>query len=136
MANWYGSSRTNYFRVKDADAFRAAMKDYEIDVWTPHQPDIDEPNMFALGSKTEDGGWPSYDLETDTDFEMIEKVWPHLAEGEVAVFQTIGAEKRRYLTGYAEAVNHKGKRVAVSIEDIYALAKRRFKVEAITRATY
>lgn len=132
MANWYGSSRTNYFRVKDADAFRRAMEQFEVDVWNKEG----DATLFGLGANTEDGGWPSYDMETDEDFDFADKVSPHLAEGEICVMQTIGAEKLRYLSGFATAINHLGERVDVSIRDIYQLAKDKFKVEHITEATY
>ena len=61
MANWYGSSRTNYVRVKDADAFRKDMEQYEVEIFTNR----DDQQMFALGANTEDGEWPGYDPETD-----------------------------------------------------------------------
>jgi hypothetical protein len=40
----------------------------------------------------------------------------------------IGAEKLRYLTGVAIAVNHKGRAAVVSLDDIYRKAARTFRV--------
>jgi len=133
MADWHGSSRTNYFHVKDAQAFREAMSKFDVEVWD----DKEDPALFGLGCGDDSNGdWPSYDIESDDDFEFVDKVWPHLADGEVAVFQTIGAEKLRYLSGYSIAVNHTGERVSVGLGDIYELAKRTFNVEHVSEATY
>jgi len=133
MADWIGSSRTNYFRVKDPEAFETAMAHLDVEVWN----NKDDPRLFGIGcGKDSNGDWPSCDVETDEDFDFVEKVWPHLAEGEVAVFQTIGSEKLCYLTGHATAVNHQGKRIDLDIGDIYERAKRRFEVAQITEASY
>ena len=32
MADWYGVVRTNYFRVKDVEAFKAAFANYDVKV--------------------------------------------------------------------------------------------------------
>ena len=50
----------------------------------------------------------------------------------------IGAEKLRYLTGIAIAVNHKGRAAVVSLDDVYRKAARTFRVQEnkITRAAY
>jgi hypothetical protein len=50
----------------------------------------------------------------------------------------IGAEKLRYLTGVAIAVNHKGRVVEVTLSDIYRKAARSFRIAEgeITEATY
>jgi hypothetical protein len=50
----------------------------------------------------------------------------------------IGAEKLRYLTGVAIAVNHKGRVVQLTLSDIYCKAARAFRVaeSEITQAAY
>lgn len=69
MANWYGSARSNYVRIKDKSAFRA---------WAGTLPGVDlvEKNgRFALLVRDSDtGGWPSLrcdangeDQESDPD---------------------------------------------------------------------
>jgi hypothetical protein len=48
-----------------------------------------------------------------------------------------GAEKLRFITGYAEAINSKGERVSVNIDTIYDLAKQKFgKDVEVTPAQY
>lgn len=141
MSSWVGTARSNYFRVKNIEAFKAA-----IATATAGEVNVDESETrmgaVALFSQTEYGDWPSsvYDEKKDeyVDANIEETVIGHLKDGEVAVFKEAGAEKMRYVTGRAVAVNNKGKRVVVDISDIYRLAARRFKVpqKRITLAQY
>lgn len=50
----------------------------------------------------------------------------------------VGAEKLRYLTGAATAVDHRGRVVEVTLSDVYRKAARAFHVaeSEITEATY
>jgi hypothetical protein len=141
MANWAGSARTNYFKVKDPEAFKAEMAKYELEVW-PSEPDSSgcdpREGSFALGSHDEWGGWPSsvWDEAADEDVEidLTTLVSKHLAVGEVAIFMEIGAEKLRYLTGQAIAINAKGEHRTVNLDDIYRLAAE--LGPNVTQATY
>src|SRR5260370_36758410 len=86
----------------------------------------EDPILFAVYS-TDDGSWPSYDMETDTEVDFLNELSQHLAKGEVAVLLTARAAKLRYITGEALAVNHKGKVVDLSLFDIYQEAPRPFQ---------
>lgn len=119
MANWYGMSRSNYFRVKDEAAFRAAMIDVGAHVET------NKDGLFAVFGDDE-GYWPSYNGETDEEFDFTEKVAPHLADGEIAVFITVGNEKARYGTGCAIAFDNTGEAESLDIDRIYELAEQRW----------
>jgi hypothetical protein len=122
MANWYGSARSNYFRVKDKDKFVQ---------WVESIAGLelieDGEGRVGLLSNDESGGWPcfGYDEEAEDhlDIEVFDEVAAHLEEGSVAVFLEAGAEKLRYITGHAVAVNSKGDTVAVALCDIYRLAE-------------
>ncbi len=135
MANWYGTARSNYFKVKDTAAFKAEMAKYDVEVL---EPSGEEGRLGLLSTCPDNGDWPSYNADTDEDFEFWQVVAPHLADGEVAVLQTIGAEKARYLTGHAVAINNTGTECWVNIDDIYAKAAAMFEVprESITVAQY
>jgi hypothetical protein len=121
MANWYGHARTNYFRVKDVDKFCEWAKALGV-----LETETDAGRV-ALLSADEYGGWPTsiFNEETEEyeDIDIFQQVADHLEEGSVAVFMEVGAEKLRYLTGYAIAVNHKGDIVKVTLDDIYWLAQ-------------
>jgi hypothetical protein len=121
MANYYASCRSNYFNVKNDEAFIEAMSAV---------PSIElcrTKNGFAiLGSCPDGSGWPSwaYDEETDTDIEidLPDIVSKHLVDNDVAIFMESGAEKLRYISGWAEAINNKGERKSISLSQIYDLA--------------
>ncbi len=133
MANWYGLSRTNYFKVRDEQAFRA---------WADTVPEVemidDGKGRFGFYTNS-DGNWPSGRLnETGSDveeFDFVEELTDHLPEGEVAILITVGHEKARYGTGYAIAVRHDGEILDVNIGDIYALVHGTWGIEP-TRAEY
>ena len=56
--------------------------------------------------------------------------------GEVAILQEVGAEKLRYLVGYAVAVNHRGETLAVSIDEVYGRVRNAGWGEDVSTATY
>jgi hypothetical protein len=135
MANWYGTSRSNYFRVKDKDAFLKWAEVRGLGVFKNEE----SADLFAIhGGSTDDGSWPSYDMEGDTEIDLVAELAEHLAKGQIAVLMEIGAEKLRYLTGVAIAINHKGRVVELTLSDIYRKAARAFRVaeNEITQATY
>ncbi len=122
MANWYGHARSNYFRVKDREQF---------DQWAKSVGNLevieDAEGRVGLLSDDEYGGWRHYkhdeENEEEHEIDLFHEVAAHLQEGSVAVFMEVGAEKLRYLTGHAVAVNSRGETVEVSLGDIYHLAK-------------
>jgi hypothetical protein len=136
MANWYGTARSNYFRVKDNDAFLKWADSRGLGVFRNKE----SADLFAIhgGETTDDGSWPSYDVEGDTEIDLVSELAQHLPKGQIAVLMEIGAEKLRYLTGVAMAIDHKGRVVEVTLSDIYRKAARAFRVaeSEITQATY
>jgi 3-deoxy-D-arabino-heptulosonate 7-phosphate (DAHP) synthase class II len=71
----------------------------------------------------------------DDEIDVASELAPHLAEGSVAVLEQVGAEKLRYLSGWAEAVNHRGEKILVTLDDVYEKAKAAGWPEP-TRAVY
>jgi hypothetical protein len=136
MANWYGMSRSNYFRVKDEAQFRRWAEELELAVIS------DEHGRFGFYSNTEDGGLPSCRCTEDRDdlqeIDIVGELSAHLAEGEIAVLMSAGHEKARYVSGYAVALNRDGGRISVSLSDIYEKAASTFGIEvnSISEAQY
>ena len=131
MANYYSSARTNYFRVKDVDAFNKWIKQFSGLETIVHETEGTIGILFDGES-----GVPSF-REVDGDYEhldFMEELALHLADNEVAILQEAGAEKLRYINGYAIAVNNKGERRQISIDNIYDLAKE--LGSNITKAEY
>lgn len=136
MADWYGSARSNYFKVKDAAKFLDWIEFVgDLGFWESSKA----PGSYAIYSEDQFGGWPSLRFDADSEdyveFDMVDELAAHLVEGEVAVLMECGAEKLRYLTGHALAINHLGASVVVRLTDIYALAKEKFGVDP-SDATY
>jgi hypothetical protein len=135
MANWYGTARSNYFRVKEEGEFLKWADGRGLGVFKNEE----SRDLFAIhGGSTEDGSWPSYDMEADIEFDLVAELAQHLSKGQIAVLVEIGAEKLRYLTGMAIAVNPKGRVVELTLSDIYSKASRAFRIaeSEITQATY
>lgn len=121
MANYYGTGRTNYVKVKDEAAFREAVKEFATVV--------EKDGRFALLDNNGDGGGWDFSIyneeeEDYDDIDVVELLAPMLEEGEVMVFQEAGAEKYCYVSGWAMAFNAAGVRAEVSLSDIYDLAKK------------
>lgn len=141
MANWYGFARTNYFRVKDVDAFKEALKALDVEVIEVEQDSTSSDGrvkgMVGLIGRDEYGGFPTGGFDGEDEWQDVEVdalVAEHLVDGEVAVFMEVGAEKMRYLTGRAWAINSKGETRQISIDDIYERAKE--LGPNVTSATY
>lgn len=118
MANYYGTGRTNYFRVKDAKKFRKEMSRFAVEV-------IEQDGMFCLLDKNMDGGgFTWWDEAREFDADPVELLAPHLADGEVLVMIETGHEKYRYLVGYAMAFNNTGDMEYLNLGDIYKQAAR------------
>ena len=138
MANFYGTARTNYFEVKDLKAFEEAMSKL---------PDLeiiyDNGLVGLLVDDGDSGCFPSFTYDADAEeldgneIDIAEYVAEHLVDGSVAIFMQCGAEKMRYISGYAEAINSKFQRKFVSLDDIYDLAAGlTTSMKATTRAEY
>ena len=118
MADWYGTSRSSYFLVKDVEAFKEALAPFEVQVMVhPVRPEF----VMLVGAQ-EYGDFPSYGVtedneEVELDFQKLFS--EHLVEGQVAILMEAGAEKLRYITGYACAYTWDGRFAQVSLSDIY-----------------
>ena len=138
MANYYEHARSNYFEVKDEEAFLAWAK--KRDVNTNNRKGSP---LFAIFANDEDG-WPSWDFELEdedgesVEIDFVQELAGHLKEGQVAVLQSVGYENLRYLNAWATAFDHTGRQIAVSIEDIYATAAAAFhvKLDQVERCEY
>lgn len=123
MANYYESARSNYFLVNDVEKFKEVI-DTINGLEIVSKPDDEGNTLVALLGDEE--FWPST-LVTD-DLDEIEIEWEdifkeHLADNWVAIFMGAGAEKLRYVNGWAVAYNNNGESKAITLEDIYDLAK-------------
>ena len=137
MATYTSTARTNYFRVKDVDAFNKWIKQF-----TGLEKIVHE-TQGTIGILFDDGvpnvRWKTElikgeEIESEVEIDFMEELGLYLADEEVAVLQECGSENLRYVNGYAIAVNNKGERREISINKIYDLAKE--LGSKITRAEY
>lgn len=137
MANWYGTARSNYFRVRNPEAFKDWVRSLpELGFWEFD----DQPQLFGIYSNCPDsGGWPTWrtgdDGEDEGEIDIASELAEHLAEGEVAVLIEAGAEKLRYISGQAIAINHMGEVIDVTLSDIYGKAFEKWGIHP-TEACY
>jgi hypothetical protein len=136
MANYYATTRSNYFRVKDAFAFEAWCRTRSIEFWT--KPFEGKGDCYAIAANPgERSGWPTYDNDRDADIDVTDELPAHLDPRDVAILIEIGSEKLRYLIGFATAVHSYGRTIRVDLDEIYARAAEAFGSGlTITDATY
>jgi hypothetical protein len=135
MANYYGKSRSNYFKVKDVDKFKNFLNSmYDMEFIEDGQGRV---GFLVTG---EGGSIPCeiWDEESDeyVDLDFDALLAQHLQDDQVAIYQEVGAEKLRYLVGYSVAVNAKGETAMVSINDIYSIAKEKLGGVDVTPVEY
>lgn len=118
MANYYAASRTNYFEVKDIEAFQEDMAQYEVEVRQKHDTEL----FCILAQDHGSGCFPCYNNETDESFSFEEKIAPHLKDGWVGIIMEAGAEKMRYIHGHAVAFNNQGEERFIYLSEIQKLA--------------
>lgn len=136
MANWYGSARSSYFRVRNEEEFRAWVEKRELQIL------FEDKGRFAIApaDSSDTGGWSNWEKNPDPNpdaeeliaIDFIGELTGQLAEGEVAVIMETGAQKLSYLTGNAVAVHSSGETVSLDLNNIYALAAERFNVDPET----
>jgi hypothetical protein len=137
MANYTATARSNYFAVKDAGAFKNWCATRDLDVW---QGSDDNAARFAItpGAQSYCGGWPELMDEDDAAADdLCETLAQHLKGGEVAILFELGHEKLRYLVGAATAVHSSGRRIDLTLAEIYTRAREAFgETAVITEVNY
>lgn len=121
MANYYANARTNYFKVKDIEAFKTTLENFPLEVVSRD----DNPEFVALfiPDGSDDGSFPWNDFWND-DADGAEIDWTalfkhHLQENSVVIIQEVGNEKQRYFGGIAVAINSKGEEIIIDINAIF-----------------
>lgn len=111
MANYNCVQRTNYFHVKDPDAFRELMKKADAeDLHLWEEKDEDGNLIFAFGCYGSIAGIPIQneegDLETDDDSyeDFLTELQKCVEESDVIIMIESGHEKLRYVSGIATVI--------------------------------
>lgn len=124
MANYYGQTRTNYFAVKDPEAFKQELAKYPVEIITQEKDGV---TLYGFLDNDPNGGGSIDEYWDEADGNSVEIDWVevfkrHLADDWIAVIVSSGAEKYRYVSGFALAYNNTGEFVGLDLSDIYTLA--------------
>ena len=123
MANYYATARSNYFAVRDRDAFLQAIAPLELTI----KDRADGTLTLLVDSAIHPHGWPQGHIDPATHDWVPSNLWnliaEHLAEDHVAILMETGAEGLRYLRGEAVAINSDGYAARITLEDIYDIAR-------------
>lgn len=106
MANWYGTTRTNYFRVKDEERYQQLFSrlsgEEPVEDFTKT---VDKKIYHGFGSygdisfyEFDEDGNIDYDSQVDI-VDFISEVGKILTDDSCFVLTCVGNEKLRYLTG-------------------------------------
>lgn len=125
MANFYGQARSNYFAVKDEEAFRTAIAELPIRL-IEKKNEADDTNLFGFLDADEDGQADVWSIWDEVKEEQVEIDWSeffkkHLADDWVAVIISVGWEKYRYFQGDVVAFNNKGESKTINLDTIYEI---------------
>lgn len=112
MANYECTVRTNYFHVKDEEAFRELVKgivsDYGIELF--ERNDSDGKKLFGFGSYGSLNGIRKDNAEDDDKYDeedvLYQKLQSCVAEDDAVIILAAGNEKLRYVTGDAVCITH------------------------------
>ena len=116
MADFYATSRSNYVLVKDVQAAIDSLKHYDIPI---HRHPKNKNAIMLAGCEADGTFNSSYVDESGDDIYLDLAEWAaaHLADNQVLVLVSAGAEKLRYISAWAEAYTWKGEVVTVDLLD-------------------
>lgn len=113
MANYYGKTRTNYFKVTDAEALCELSNIVcgdEDDVHLEIQKDENGTKCYMLWCEGVILGIPDADDDEYYDYdydEFIHRLQKLLPDDEAVIITEVGNEKMRYLVGQIAVVTNK-----------------------------
>lgn len=116
MANYCCAVRTNYFRVKDEDAFRELMSraygsEDTISLW--EKTTGDGAKLFGFGCYGGIGGVRNAQVDEDDDAdetaydEFVDELQKCVASDDAIIIMESGSEKLRYVIGQATIITEK-----------------------------
>lgn len=116
MANFNGTARSNYVKVKDVAAATAALQPFGNEI---HKHPDNDDYIAIFGGCCDTGIFLTLRADDDGEDEELDfAVWAqeHLAPGQVLVLMTAGAEKQRYVSAWAEAHTWDGRSVSIQLD--------------------
>lgn len=122
MANYYAAARSNHFRVNNVEGLKEILPGgVEL-----HEASQHSDQVCLIVTCPDQAGWPFWDHDSDEDdaeIHWVALISPFLLDDEVVIMMEAGAEKLRYISGFAFAFNNKGEEITIRLSDIYERAK-------------
>jgi hypothetical protein len=117
VANCENIYRSNHFKVKDPDAFRAWAKKIDLQLWESDPTSRD--TLFAFGAFGHQP-YEYYDEERDDyhEFDFYTELQAHLQTDQVVVVHEIYFEKLRYVVGESVALHADGRVMGMSLNEM------------------
>lgn len=126
MPDYFGSTRSNYFRVANPEFFEEWCAHLDLTVWSKVR---DEETFYAISADPNAEGWPTRrevkdGRERPLDFhgELAEQLDPR----DAAIIMEVGYEGLNYFVGTATAIHPDGRTHTIAIADIYERARTVF----------
>lgn len=116
MANFNGTARSNYVKVKDVAAATAALEPFGNEI---HKHPDNADYIAIFGGCYDTGTFTTLrgdDEGEDVELDFAAWAQEHLEPGQVLVLMTAGAEKQRYVSAWAEAHTWDGRSVAIRLD--------------------
>ena len=147
MANYEGTWRSNYFRVKDVAAFKKAIAYIAgvkvLEDRPAYGAQSPGPYVVLLPDDSSDSqDFPEIYLEEESD-EPQDIDWhsifeEHLQEDSIVVIMCCGHEKLSCLYGTAVAYDHSGRNISLDLNHIYRMIEERWGAGyfEVTRCEY
>lgn len=119
MADYISYVKSDFFKVKDINAFKELCKKYELDFFQ------DENGEVCFWKEGINEGIPEgyYENGEFIPSDFFQELSRHLVKRSYAKITEIGREKMRYLVGCTFAVHSSGEILMVSLDDIDRLIK-------------
>ena len=128
MTTYYGSARTNYFKVADTAAFISALGPFNVEVEVEVEVEVCGSRTDVVKVVADENGFVDGYFDPSTkewvEASVTDVIAAHLVDGWVCVMEEVGTESLRYLHGRAVAFNNQGGKVSIDLRDIYSLAGR------------
>ena len=135
--DFISTGRTNYFKVKDVDAFQKWVTSFGGD-FIDKSPKAPELVGLLLNGIPDMKRADAEDDAELVEFDFYGELRDHLQKGQVAVYMESGNEGHRYVQGFAVAITPGKEDVSIATEEIYKRASVAFKIpmKRITQAVY
>jgi len=139
MGTFTAKTSSNYFRVKNNEAFEAWCESLGVEYRHQiHRPEAGSGTFYAISAITEEGTWPVATLDLDTGevdevFSFLDALAAHLDPRDVVILLEAGNEKS-FVSAEAVAVHADKPNISINLADILDKAREAYGADAVITA--